>query len=112
MSAGAAPAASGVGLVTRLEGLVEGGGGLVGRHPVVEHTTATPFVPNDSEVDGDSRLQIITGPNMAGKSVYLRQVALITLLAQTGSYVPADAASLGVVDRIFTRASAAYSVFG
>lgn len=77
-----------------------------GRHPVVEHTTATPFVPNDSEVDGDSRLQIITGPNMAGKSVYLRQVALITLLAQTGSYVPADAASLGVVDRIFTRVGA------
>ena len=77
-----------------------------GRHPVVEHNTATPFVPNDSELDGDSRLQIITGPNMAGKSVYLRQVALITLLAQTGSYVPADAASLGVVDRIFTRVGA------
>ena len=77
-----------------------------GRHPVVEHNTATPFVPNDSEIDGDSRLQIITGPNMAGKSVYLRQVALITLLAQTGSYVPADEASLGVVDRIFTRVGA------
>ena len=77
-----------------------------GRHPVVEHNSATPFVPNDSEVDGDSRLQIITGPNMAGKSVYLRQVALIALLAQTGSYVPADAASLGVVDRIFTRVGA------
>ena len=77
-----------------------------GRHPVVEHNTATPFVPNDSEVDGDSRLQIITGPNMAGKSVYLRQVALVTLLAQTGSYVPADEASLGVVDRIFTRVGA------
>src|ERR687896_741077 len=59
-----------------------------------------------SEVDGDSRLQIITGPNMAGKSVYLRQVALIALLAQTGSYVPADEASLGVVDRIFTRVGA------
>jgi DNA mismatch repair protein MutS len=77
-----------------------------GRHPVVEHNSATPFVPNDSEVDGDSRLQIITGPNMAGKSVYLRQVALVALLAQTGSYVPADAASLGVVDRIFTRVGA------
>ena len=77
-----------------------------GRHPVVEHNTATPFVPNDSGVDGDSRLQIITGPNMAGKSVYLRQVALIALLAQTGSYVPADEASLGVVDRIFTRVGA------
>ncbi|HSL00764.1 MAG TPA: DNA mismatch repair protein MutS [Rubrobacteraceae bacterium] len=77
-----------------------------GRHPVVEHNTETPFVPNDARVDGDSRLQIITGPNMAGKSVYLRQVALITLLAQTGSYVPADEASLGVVDRIFTRVGA------
>src|ERR687894_318690 len=77
-----------------------------GRHPVVEHNSATPFVPNDSEVDGDSRLQIITGPNMAGKSVYLRQVALIALLAQTGSYVPADEASLGVIDRIFTRVGA------
>ena len=77
-----------------------------GRHPVVEHNTATPFVPNDSGVDGDSRLQIITGPNMAGKSVYLRQVALVTLLAQTGSYVPADEATLGVVDRIFTRVGA------
>src|ERR687893_777300 len=77
-----------------------------GRHPVVEHNSATPFVPNDSEVDGDSRLQIITGPNMAGKSVYLRQVALITLLAQTGSYVPAEEASFGGVDRIFTRGGA------
>ena len=79
---------------------------LAGRHPVVEHNTETPFVPNDALVDGDSRLQIITGPNMAGKSVYLRQVALITLLAQTGSYVPAEAATLGVVDRIFTRVGA------
>jgi DNA mismatch repair protein MutS len=77
-----------------------------GRHPVVEHNLETPFVPNDAEVDGDSRLQIITGPNMAGKSVYLRQVALISLLAQTGSYVPADAATVGVVDRIFTRVGA------
>src|SRR5215218_10406373 len=77
-----------------------------GRHPVVEHNQGTPFVPNDSRMDGDSRLQIITGPNMAGKSVYLRQVALIALLAQTGSYVPAEQASLGVVDRIFTRVGA------
>ncbi len=74
-----------------------------GRHPVVEHNLETPFVPNDSEVSGDARLQIITGPNMAGKSVYLRQVAITCLLAQTGSYVPADEATLGVVDRIFTR---------
>jgi DNA mismatch repair protein MutS len=77
-----------------------------GRHPVVEHNLETPFVPNESEVSGDSRLQIITGPNMAGKSVYLRQVAIICLLAQSGSYVPADEASLGVVDRIFTRVGA------
>src|ERR687893_157955 len=88
--------------------LVEGRGISIsgGRHPVVEHNLEMPFVPNDSEVSGDSRLQIITGPNMAGKSVYLRQVALIALLAQTGSYVPADEASLGVVDRIFTRVGA------
>ncbi len=79
---------------------------VAGRHPVVEHNTETPFVPNDARVDGDSRLQIVTGPNMAGKSVYLRQVALISLLAQTGSYVPADEATLGVVDRIFTRVGA------
>ena len=79
---------------------------IAGRHPVVEHNTETPFVPNDARVDGDSRLQIITGPNMAGKSVYLRQVALITLLAQTGSYVPAEEATLGIVDRIFTRVGA------
>lgn len=77
-----------------------------GRHPVVEHATETPFVPNDARLDGDSRLQIITGPNMAGKSVYLRQVALIVLLAQTGSYVPAEEATVGVVDRIFTRVGA------
>src|SRR5919199_1117382 len=79
---------------------------IAGRHPVVEHNTGTPFVPNDAHVDGDSRLQIITGPNMAGKSVYLRQVALIMLLAQTGSYVPAEEATSGVVDRIFTRVGA------
>jgi DNA mismatch repair protein MutS len=79
---------------------------IAGRHPVVEQGTGTPFVPNDALVDGDSRLQIITGPNMAGKSVYLRQVALISLMAQTGSYVPAEEATLGVVDRIFTRVGA------
>ena len=77
-----------------------------GRHPVVEHNLETPFVPNDARIDGASRLQIITGPNMAGKSVYLRQIALITLLSQTGSYVPAEEATLGVVDRIFTRVGA------
>ncbi|MGH3087261.1 MAG: DNA mismatch repair protein MutS [Rubrobacteraceae bacterium] len=77
-----------------------------GRHPVVEHNTENPFVPNDAEIEGSSRLQIITGPNMAGKSVYLRQVALISLMAQVGSYVPANEAKLGVVDRIFTRVGA------
>jgi DNA mismatch repair protein MutS len=77
-----------------------------GRHPVVEHNLETPFVPNNSRIEGISRLQIITGPTMAGKSVYLRQVALIALLAQTGSYVPAEEATLGVVDRIFTRVGA------
>jgi DNA mismatch repair protein MutS len=77
-----------------------------GRHSVVEQNLETPFVPNDTRIDGDSRLQIVTGPNMAGKSVYLRQVAIIALLAQTGSYVPAEEASLGVVDRIFTRVGA------
>jgi DNA mismatch repair protein MutS len=73
---------------------------------VVEHGLETPFVPNDSRIDGTSRLQIVTGPNMAGKSVYLRQVAIIALLAQTGSYVPAEEATLGVVDRVFTRVGA------
>ncbi|WP_047864477.1 DNA mismatch repair protein MutS, partial [Rubrobacter aplysinae] len=77
-----------------------------GRHPVVEHGLTEPFVPNDTAIEGETRLQVLTGPNMAGKSVYLRQVALITLLAQTGSYVPAEEARIGVVDRIFTRVGA------
>ncbi|MGI8648923.1 MAG: DNA mismatch repair protein MutS [Rubrobacter sp.] len=77
-----------------------------GRHPVVEQNAGVPFVPNDAEINGMSRLQIITGPNMAGKSVYLRQVAIIALLAQVGCYVPADEATLGVVDRVFTRVGA------
>ncbi len=79
-----------------------------GRHPVVESLqSGTLFVPNDTYLDGDeTRLHIITGPNSAGKSTYLRQVALIVLLAQIGSFVPADAASSGLVDRIFTRVGA------
>ena len=80
-----------------------------GRHPVVEQTLppGDPFVPNDVAVDpDDDQILIITGPNMAGKSVALRQVGLITLLAQVGSFVPADAAHVGVVDRIFTRVGA------
>jgi len=80
-----------------------------GRHPVVEQTLppGDPFIPNDLTVDpDDEQILIITGPNMAGKSVALRQVGLITLLAQVGSFVPADAAHIGVVDRIFTRVGA------
>ena len=76
-----------------------------GRHPVVEHTiTEESFVPNDTYLsNSDAQLIILTGPNMSGKSTYLRQVALIVLLAQIGSFVPADFAKIGIVDRIFTR---------
>ena len=80
-----------------------------GRHPVVEQTlpAGEPFIPNDVHVDpDDEQILIITGPNMAGKSVALRQVGLIVLLAQVGSFVPAAAAHIGVVDRIFTRVGA------
>ncbi len=76
---------------------------LGGRHPVVEQVTETPFVPNDLVLDDSRRMLVITGPNMGGKSTYMRQAALITLLAHTGSFVPADAAAIGPVDRIFTR---------
>ncbi len=78
------------------------------RHPVVEQLqTGTMFVPNDAYLDADTqRLHIITGPNAAGKSTYLRQVALCVLMAQIGSFVPADEARIGVVDRIFTRVGA------
>ncbi len=78
-----------------------------GRHPVVERTRSEPFIPNDLFMDEESRIHIITGPNMAGKSVFLRQTALIVLLAQAGSFVPADEAHIGLVDRIFTRIGAA-----
>ena len=79
-----------------------------GRHPVVERMLSDdPFVPNDTHLSGkDAQLVILTGPNMAGKSTYLRQVALIVLLAQFGSFVPADSATIGIVDRIFTRVGA------
>ena len=80
---------------------------VAGRHPVVELTlTDEPFVPNDTSLAPESAVQIITGPNMSGKSTYLRQTALITLMAQVGSFVPADRARIGVVDRIFTRLGA------
>lgn len=78
-----------------------------GRHPVVELTlTDEPFVPNDTHLTPDACIHLLTGPNMAGKSTFLRQTALITLMAQIGSFVPADAAHIGVVDRIFTRIGA------
>ena len=78
-----------------------------GRHPVIEQTLKeVPFTPNDTNLDREGRILIITGPNMSGKSSYMRQVALITLMAQIGSYVPAQAASLPIVDRIFTRIGA------
>ncbi|HEY0756673.1 MAG TPA: DNA mismatch repair protein MutS [Ktedonobacteraceae bacterium] len=81
---------------------------VAGRHPVIEQAqTETAFIPNDAELsNARAQLLIITGPNMAGKSTYLRQVALITLMAQIGSYVPAEAATIGMVDRIFTRIGA------
>jgi DNA mismatch repair protein MutS len=79
-----------------------------GRHPVVERTLKNAlFVPNDTRMDGgDNLVAIITGPNMAGKSTYMRQVALIVLMAQSGSFVPAKSARIGIVDRVFTRIGA------
>ena len=79
-----------------------------GRHPVIEGANlGEKFIPNDTELDGDAqRLHIITGPNMAGKSTYIRQVALLTIMAQMGSFVPAESAHIGVVDKVFTRIGA------
>ncbi|RLG10428.1 DNA mismatch repair protein MutS [Candidatus Pacearchaeota archaeon] len=77
-----------------------------GRHPVVEKTINETFIPNDTLMDKNERIFIITGPNMAGKSTYLRQVALIVLMAQIGSFVPAKEAKIGLVDRIFSRIGA------
>ena len=78
------------------------------RHPVVEHTLrhGERFVPNDIHFEEGERIRLITGPNMSGKSTYLRQVALVVLMAQMGGFVPADEARIGVVDRIFTRIGA------
>lgn len=76
---------------------------IQGRHPVVEAHQTQPFIANDLILGEDSRMHVITGPNMGGKSTYMRQNALITLLAYTGSYVPADKVVLGPIDRIFTR---------
>ncbi len=94
--------------------LVDAGEGLeirAGRHPVVEPVLASqggePFVPNDTDLDPSGvALLVLTGPNMSGKSTYLRQVALLVLLAQMGSFVPAESARVGVVDRVFTRVGA------
>lgn len=74
-----------------------------GRHPVVEQVLDNPFIPNDVTLDEKQRMLIITGPNMGGKSTYMRQTALIVLLAQVGSFVPASTCRMGLVDRIFTR---------
>lgn len=78
-----------------------------GRHPVVESIQEAPFVPNDTNLDNhENRIALITGPNMAGKSTYMRQTALIVLMAQLGSFVPAESATIGIVDSIFTRVGA------
>jgi DNA mismatch repair protein MutS len=78
-----------------------------GRHPVIEVTNEEPFIPNDTYLDREAnQILIVTGPNMGGKSTYLRQVALICILAQMGSFVPAGEAEIGMVDRIFTRIGA------
>jgi DNA mismatch repair protein MutS len=87
--------------------LIEGG-----RHPVVEACIDTPFVPNDLQLDAAQRMLIITGPNMGGKSTYMRQTALIAILAHIGSFVPASRAELGPLDRIFTRIGAADDLAG
>ena len=89
-------------MLSDLPGIVIKGG----RHPVIERLSDAPFVPNDVELTPESRLLLITGPNMGGKSTYMRQTALIVLLAHMGSFVPAESALIGPVDRIFTRIGA------
>ena len=90
--------------------LVDNSGNInikAGRHPLVEQVIKTPFVANDTTLNmKDDRCAVITGPNMAGKSTYMRQVALIVLLAQTGCFVPAENAQIGLVDAVFTRVGA------
>ena len=84
-----------------------------GRHPVVEESIGRErFVPNDTTLTEDERVMIITGPNMAGKSTYMRQVALIVLMAHMGSFVPATAADIAITDRIFTRIGASDDLYG
>lgn len=77
-----------------------------GRHPVVERAIDSRFVPNDVDLDSKRRLILLTGPNMSGKSTYLRQNALLVIMAQMGCYVPADSAVVGITDRVFTRVGA------
>ncbi|HMZ04325.1 MAG TPA: DNA mismatch repair protein MutS [bacterium] len=85
-----------------------------GRHPVVERILPpdAPFVPNDLQMNEEEQIHLITGPNMAGKSCYLRQVGLIVLLAQVGSFVPAQSAEIGITDKIFTRVGASDNLLG
>ena len=84
-----------------------------GRHPVVEESIGREkFVPNDTKLDEEQRIMIITGPNMAGKSTYMRQVALIVLMAHVGSFVPATYADISLTDRIFTRIGASDDLYG
>jgi DNA mismatch repair protein MutS len=83
-----------------------------GRHPVVEQVLDDPFIPNDLRLDDQRRMLVVTGPNMGGKSTYMRQAALITILAHIGSFVPAASATIGPVDRIFTRIGASDDLAG
>jgi DNA mismatch repair protein MutS len=83
-----------------------------GRHVVVERVSDGPFIPNDLHLDEDRRMLVITGPNMGGKSTYMRQAALIVILAHAGSFVPAGEAEIGPVDRIFTRIGASDDLAG
>jgi len=83
-----------------------------GRHPVVEQLTDTPFVANDVTMDEERRILVVTGPNMGGKSTYMRQTALIVIMAFAGSFVPASAARIGPVDRIFSRIGASDDLAG
>jgi len=85
---------------------------IAGRHPVVEEHQSAPFIANNLVLNAATKMRVITGPNMGGKSTYMRQNALITLLAYTGSYVPADSVTLGPIDRIFTRIGAADDLAG
>jgi DNA mismatch repair protein MutS len=83
-----------------------------GRHPVVESVLDIPFVPNDLDLSGQHKMLIITGPNMGGKSTFMRQGAIIVLLAHIGCFVPADFARIGPIDRIFTRIGASDDLAG